>query len=220
MLWIAEHVVSSLIATLLALGFAFIIFLHRQKPMVTVEIVIDAGLPIPTAKLVITNYGRAPTVITELNVHIPLAQATIHSQLSTRNITLEPDPLPPQWFKIPRSFWIRRKLRIFGSHNAMLTRVAQSRLGNGCAKINVIDQTETITVMPNEKVSHPLVGRDSHPLTPTLAMPATVELIPSCRVAKQKHVAWGVPVIASAIPVGDHIMPVVMSFGWKGEPSL
>ena len=87
--------------------------------------------------------------------------------------------------------------------------------------MNVIDRTETITVMPNEKVSRLLVGRELHPLTPTLEKPAAVELIPSCRVAKQSHVVWGAPVIASEVTVGDHTIPMVISFGWKKEePSL
>lgn len=220
MLWIAENVASSLIATLLALGIAFIIYLYRQRHMVTVEIVIDTGLATPTTKVVITNHGRAPTVITELNLHFPLAQAKIHSTLSSRDATLESDPLPPQWFKTPRFSWIRQKMPIFGSYNDRCRLIAQSRLDKGSGKINVIDQTETITVMPSEKVSRLLVGRNSHPLTPQIESPSVVELIPSCRVAKRKHVVWGTPVIASEVRLGGHITPMVIQFRWNGEPGL
>ena len=214
MFWIAENVASSLIATLLALLVAFLVYLYRQRPMITVEIVIDSGLAKPTTKVVITNHGRAPTVITELNVHMPLGNTTIHSPLLPGIATLEPSPLPPQWFKVPRCLWLRRKLRVFGSHNDMLTSHAKLLLADGSVKHDVLNRTETINVMPNEKASRLLEGRKSHPLTPKMEKPLAVVLIPSCRVAKQKNVVWGKPVIVSQVNIDGYATPLVISYGW------
>ena len=221
MLWIAENVASSLIATLLALALAYIIYRYRQRPSVTVEIVINTKLATPTTKIVITNHGRAPTVITELNVHFSLKGAKFQSGSSSGSTFFDSAQLPHGWFKISRLFWIRRKLKTLGSHNDMLTLFAESWLSKGSAKADLIDSTETITVLPHEKVSRELVGRELHPLTAHVELPAAATLIPSCRVAKQQHVVWGSPVIVSELKLGGHSTAMVGAFRWGAkEPSL
>ena len=66
MMWLAENVGSSLIAIAIALSITYLLYLFRQRLMVSVQIMVETTAPTPEIRIVITNHGRSAAVITKL----------------------------------------------------------------------------------------------------------------------------------------------------------
>ena len=212
MMWLAENVGSSLIAIAIALSITYLLYLFRQRLMVSVQIMVETTAPTPEIRIVITNHGRSAAVITELDVHVCVDEITLQAPSGLEDSPLTLNPVAPKPPKRPPLSLIRQKLGTFGSESDRCALYAELRMSKGAGKIDVLNGIETITVMPNEKVSRLLEERESHPLAPKVKEINPLVLIPSCRVAKKKHAVWGRPAIVSIIDIGEHRLPMVIQF--------
>ena len=202
---VAQAVISSVVTVVLTMGTAYLLYRYRQRPMVSVEIVVNTRLATPTIDLVITNHGRSSVVITELNVYVPVQEIIPNS----------PPTTPPN-FKRRRSFFrVRRKLSTHGSKCDLFEILAESSLSKGAAIIDLTQQTETIRIEPKEKAARTMRPQKLSPYSPKLEAPNPVTLVPSCKIASQRYAIWGPSVIVGHVGSDEHSLPMVISPEWK-----
>lgn len=202
MLWLIQTVGAVLIGILLTAVAAYAVYKLRERPKVSVEIVADTMRSIKEIAIVVTNHGRVPVVITELSVYVPAEQI----------MPDWPAPNPPA-VVTARFHKLRRVFRTFGSKNDLHALGAKKILADGAVKSGMMDETETLTVMPKEKGARRFDRRGPRVGAPMLELPNTLTLVPSCRAFGRQHEVWGSPAIMSFAEIGGQVVPVVvMSF--------
>ena len=90
---LVEGVVSSLIALLVGLGMAYLVYRYKERQSLSVEIHAETMTGGPIAEIVVTNHGKSTIVITELNAYIPAKQIFPDELLPVAAPTFE-----KQWF--------------------------------------------------------------------------------------------------------------------------
>ena len=182
------------------MGAAYTLYRYRKQPMVSVEIVVDTQLAMPTIDLVVANHGRSAIVITELNAYVPIQEIIPNSP-----------PLKPPTFKKRHFFFkVRRKMRTRGSRNDFCEMLAESYLSHGAAKADITRQRESIRIEPNEKAARSIRQQGLSPYLIKLDTPNLTTLVPSCKIANQRHEIWGSPVMVGWLGTDEHSLPIVM----------
>ena len=204
--WIYQAVVTALIALVLNLFAACLIFFYKQRVIASVEIVVNTRIDPNTVDVVVTNHGRSAIVITELKIHIPVEDVIPGLPL--------PIPNGPNFKKV-RLFKIRRKLKTRESRNDLLRMVAESQLSQGTFTHDIIKTTETMRVGPHEKASRPLKGQNLPAYLPKLEPSNPSTFIPSCKIANHKSEIWGSPVTIGKTKIGGNDWPMVLKMDWK-----
>ncbi len=195
--WLLDNLISAALGVILTLAAGYLIYKFRQRTAVSVEIAAASMAPLEEIAIVVTNHGRVPTVVAELSVYLPAAQI----------LPDWPAPLPPD-VVIPRFHKMRRAFRTFGSKNDLHAMQARVILSDGAVKAEMIDQTETVTVMPKEKVARRFRRHDPRLLVLQTELPGRLTLVPTCRVSGHQHKLWGPPVFLSLATIGDKPTPL------------
>ena len=203
MLWLAQTVGSSVIGIALTMGAAYLLYRYKQRPIVSIEVVVDTQAATPKIDLVITNHGRSAVVITELSAYVP-----------ARDIMPDLPPLTPPSFKKRGVFEIRRKGDTHGNRNEICEMLAEGWLSNGAAKADLTRRKETIRIEPNEKAARPIGQQGLSPFLIKLHTPNSITLVPSCKIANQQHAIWGLPVMVGSYATDGHSISMVGGLSW------
>ena len=200
---LVEGVVSSLIALLVGLGMAYLVYRYKERQSLSVEIHAETMTGGPIAEIVVTNHGKSTIVITELNAYIPAKQIFPDELLPVAAPTFE-----KQWF-----FTTRRKMRFLTSRNDAFGVMAEKVLREGAGRAQVLPSTQTIKVEPGERASRAIEGQDRSSYNPIrLDLPdSAFWLVPSCKTAKSKSEIWGPPVMIARARGGEYNIMVVNS---------
>ena len=184
MIWFIQTVGAVLIAILLSSVIGYTLYKFRERKKVSVVIVAEAWAPISEIAVVVSNHGRAPVVITELSVHIPVEE--IAPKLS---------PARPPVIENPHFHKCRRLFRTFDSKNDLHGFAAKRILAAGAMTCQVMPASETATVMPKEKIARQFARADSRLWYFRLETPTSLTLVPSSRTFGDRAEVWGPPTI-------------------------
>ena len=184
---LVEGIVSSLIALLVGLSVAYLVYRYKERQSHSVEFHAETMIGGPIVEIVVTNHGRSTIVITELNAYIP-AKQIFPSELL---------PMPAPTFEKPRFSNIRRKMRLLVSRNDAFTVMAEKCLQEGAGRAQILPSTQTIKIEPGERASRAIEGQDRTSYNPLkFEVPdSALWLVPSCKTSKNKTEIWGPPVM-------------------------
>lgn len=200
---LVEGIVSSLIALLVGLSVAYLVYRYKERQSLSVELYAETMTGGPIAEIVVTNHGRSTIVITELNAYIPAKQVFPEELLPVAAPTFR-----KQWF-----FTIRGKTRFLISRNDAFAVMAEKVLREGAGRAQVLPSTQTIKIGSGERASRALEGQDRTSYNPMrLDLPdSAFWLVPSCRTAKSNSEIWGPPVMIARAQEGEYNFMVVNS---------
>ena len=183
MQWPVQVALGSVITVALTLVAAYLVYRFKSRKAVAIEIVAETMVEGPIGTIVVTNHGRTPIVLSEVNAYLPAEQ-----------ILPELPLLPPQ-FRKPRFLAIRKRMHTHGSQNDSCAATAEKLLCEGAAKATFMPPTETMKVGPHEKAAYPIRHRMVKSYGPTLELPDVLTLVPSCKLSGQEQEIWGRAVI-------------------------
>lgn len=186
-----EGILSSFVGAFAAAGavavLGYWISQYRHRPNVSVRIEVDTSVTEPTIRVVAINRGRAPVVVSELNVYIPTKEAFPDWPSTSQPV-----------FSNQRFFRIRRMLRTPGSKNDVYAILAKQCLSSGAIRSGLILPRETTRIDEQESCSRLFgkSGESGQDKLVKLKSPAeSLTLVPSCRITIQKGTIWGPPVV-------------------------
>ena len=203
--------VSPAVSVVLTLLVGYLLYVYGRRVAVSVELVTDTRVSPLSVDVVVTNHGRSPVVITDLDVHIP-AESVWDGILADTA-----DGVPA--LKMSRFLKLRRRLRTRGSRNDAFALAARAALPRGSLTSKVIGPHETVRVEPQEKVARPFPPNDRKdspsymPQAGELSNPIT--LVPSCKVANHKPLVWGPPTTIGNIVTESGDLPMVIGMNWR-----